>query len=423
MTGLVGRLVGLPDIPAVRRWSWVAIVDALGSGLLMPLVIIYFTRQIGLEPVTVGLAMSIAGIAGIALVPVGGALVDRYGPKPVVIAAFGLAALGTAAYLLADAFAPLVVAVLLAQTADASGRPAKHAFIAEIAEGETRNRLLAFNRSIRNAGYGIGGLLAAIVLAVGTREGYLLAIGLDVLSFVVAAVLVVSIRPPERAFRAVAEAERAPAPGGYRAVLADWRYVTLAALNVLVLLEANAFIVGVPLWVVQHTNAPQALVGVLFTANTIMIVLFQVRATRNLSGPADVRPAYARAAIAFAFAAAGYVTAQYTGVTLTIAVMAVAVVMHSIGELSASAAEWTVSIGLAKERLRGRYLAVFALGDSAQKAIGPVVVALLISGLTSLGWVVLLALVSGACLISAEVAVRHPRTRRQRAEQSAEVTA
>lgn len=421
MTGLLGRLVGLPDIPAVRRWAWVAIVDALGSGLLMPLVIIYFTQQIKLNPVMVGLAMSIAGVAGAVLVPIGGALVDRHGPKPVVIGAFVLASIGTAAYLVADGFALLVVAVLLAQMADASGRPAKHAFIALIAEGEARNRLLAFNRSIRNAGYGVGGLLAAIVLAVGTREAYLVAIGLDVLSFVAAAVLVTAITPPAHVPKARTAADEATAgPGGYREVLADWRYVALAALNILVLLEANAFIVGVPLWVVLHTSAPEALVGMLFTANTIMIVLFQVRATKDLAGPADVRPAYLRAALTFALAVAGYVAAQYFNVTIGIVVMVVAVLLHSIGELSASAAEWTVSIGLAKERLRGRYLAVFALGDSAQKAIGPVLVTFLVSELASVGWLVLLGLVSGACVLSAELAVRHPRTR---ALQPAEVTA
>jgi MFS family permease len=92
VSGVLGRLVGLPDIPAVRRWAWVAVVDSLGTGLMMPLVIIYFTQEVGLKPVTVGLALTIAGFGRTALVPVGGYLVDRFRAKPVVVTAFVLAA-------------------------------------------------------------------------------------------------------------------------------------------------------------------------------------------------------------------------------------------------------------------------------------------------------------------------------------------
>ncbi|WP_344263355.1 MFS transporter [Actinomadura napierensis] len=416
MSGLLGRLVGLPDIPAVRRWAWVAVADSLGTGLITPLVIIYFTQQIGMKAVTVGLAMSIAGIGSAVLVPFGGVFVDRFGAKPLVITAFALAGIGTTGYMFARNFGVLVLTVLLANMADASGRPAKHSFMAQIADGEARNRLLAFNRSVRNAGYGVGGLLAAIVLGLGSHVWYVLAFGLDALSFFVAIALVLGITPPPLGATARQDAEAAEAApaksrGGYAEVLSDWRYTLLSALNVLVLLEATIFTVGVPLWVVQHTDAPKAVVGVLFTVNTVMIVLLQVRATKGLEGPADVRPSYQRAALGMTIAVAGYLLAQYVGAVLAVVLLVLAVVLHSVGELSASASEWTVSIGLARERLRGRYLAVFALGDSIGKAAGPVVVTFLLSRATSAGWLVLLALVAGSCLISAELAVRHPRNR------------
>jgi MFS family permease len=411
MSGLLGRLVGLPDIPAVRRWAWVALVDSLGTGLMMPLVIIYFTQQIGMKPVTVGFALTIAGFGCTALVPLGGYLVDRFHAKPVVISAFLLAACGTAGYLIARSVVPLIITVLLAQMADASGRPAKHTFMAQIAEGETRNRLLAFNRSLRNGGYCVGSLLAAIVLGLGGDGWYLLAFGLNAGSFLAAAVLVTTIAPPARPEKASTAKSEPGRRGGYLEVLADWRYAALAMLDMLVLLQATVLTIGVPLWVVQSTSAPRALVGVLFTINTLMVVLLQVRATKGLVGPGDARPSYQRVAITFALAVAGYLAAQYVDTVTAIVILVVAVVLHSVAELSASASEWTVSIGLAREELRGRYLAVFALGDSIGKAIGPIVVTFLISQATSMGWLILLALVATAALLSAELAVRHPRTR------------
>jgi MFS family permease len=364
-----------------------------------------------MKAVTVGLAMSVAGIGSAVLVPFGGALVDRFGAKPVVITAYVLAGVGTAGYLLARGFGVLLLTVLLANMADASGRPAKHTFMAQIAEGEARNRLLAFNRSVRNAGYGLGGLLAAVVLGLGSHLVYLTAFGLDALSFLVAVALVLGIaspRPGDKPGETPEEKPREKRRGGYVEVLSDWRYALLSVLNILVLLEATIFTIGVPLWVVQHTEAPKAVVGVLFTINTVMIVLFQVRATKGLNGPADVRPSYQRAALTMTIAVACYLLARYVGAAAAVALLVLAVALHSVCELSASASEWTVSIGLARAELRGRYLAVFALGDSIGKAAGPVVVTLLLSRATSVGWLVLLAMVAGACLISGELAVRHP---------------
>ncbi|WP_084963702.1 MFS transporter [Thermoactinospora rubra] len=406
MAGLPLRLAGLPDIPAVRRWAWGAVVDSLGTGLMLPLGIIYFTQVVKLPPVMVGLAMSVAGITGVALVPVVGALVDRLGVKPTAITAFACAAAGTAGYLVVDGVALLIPAVVLAQLADTAGRPVKQAFMAQIAEGEARSKLMAFNRSVRNAGYGVGGLLAAGVLAIGTREAYLVAIALDALTFATAAVLVATIAVP--AVRPPAK-DDAEAGTGYREVLADWRYVCLAGLNGVVLLHAHAFLVGMPLWLVEHTSVPQAMAGVLFTANTVMVVLFQVRAAKGLAGPADVGPTYRRAALAFAAAAGAYILAHFTSVAVAIAAMAVAVVMHTIAELLASAGEWTVCTGLAPERLRGRYLAVYALGDAAEKAIGSLLITFLLTNAGWAGWLVLSLLVSGAALLSGRLAVRHPR--------------
>ncbi|GAB3900390.1 hypothetical protein GCM10029964_087690 [Kibdelosporangium lantanae] len=224
--------------------------------------------------------------------------------------------------------------------------------------------------------------------------------------------LVLGIHPPVKVREASTET-RQERREGYREVLKDWRYTVLSLLNVLVLLEATIFTVGVPLWVVQHTSAPSAVVGVLFTINTVMIVLFQVRATKGLDGPGDVRPGYQRAAYFMVVAVAAYVVAQWVGVVPAVVLLVVAVVTHSFTELLASASEWTVSIGLAKEHLRGRYLAVFALGDSFGKAVGPLLVTFLLTRFTTAGFIVLLVLVAGACLASAEIAVRHPRVQEE----------
>ncbi|MFD1047558.1 ABC transporter permease [Kibdelosporangium lantanae] len=115
----------------------------------------------------------------------------------------------------------------------------------------------------------VGGRGLALVFADGQlkdiRNSTLLRIGSDKvvgipIVVVIAVVLVLGIHPPVKVREASTET-RQERREGYREVLKDWRYTVLSLLNVLVLLEATIFTVGVPLWVVQHTSAPSAATG------------------------------------------------------------------------------------------------------------------------------------------------------------------
>jgi MFS family permease len=76
-------------------------VDNFGSGLFLPLGLVYVTRVVGLPLGTAGTLVSLGTLAGLAVPAFAGRLVDRIGPKPVIIAAQLLQALGATCYLLA----------------------------------------------------------------------------------------------------------------------------------------------------------------------------------------------------------------------------------------------------------------------------------------------------------------------------------
>src|SRR5260370_32600586 len=73
-------------------------VDNVGSGLFLPVALLYVTRVVGLPLATAGTVVAGGTMAGLAVPPVAGRLVDRVGPRLTVISGQSLQALGAAAY-------------------------------------------------------------------------------------------------------------------------------------------------------------------------------------------------------------------------------------------------------------------------------------------------------------------------------------
>jgi MFS family permease len=62
-------------------------VDNFGSGLFLPVALVYVTRVVGLPLAVAGPIVALGTVAGLAVPPVAGPLVDRVGPGRVVVAA------------------------------------------------------------------------------------------------------------------------------------------------------------------------------------------------------------------------------------------------------------------------------------------------------------------------------------------------
>jgi MFS family permease len=78
------RRLGFPDVGPHRRFVSALAIDAVGSGIWLPLSMLYFLHQTSLGLVRLGLAMTIANTVVIPLVPYLGVLVDRVGPRRVI---------------------------------------------------------------------------------------------------------------------------------------------------------------------------------------------------------------------------------------------------------------------------------------------------------------------------------------------------
>jgi MFS family permease len=367
-------------------------VDALGRGLFLAGSVVFFTRHVGLSVTQVSIGLTVAGVVGlVATLPVG-VLADRHGSRPVLIGLNLYRAVTLAGYTLVDSFGVFLLVTGLVSVAAGSTVPVLQALAGDAVAARDRATTTGYLRAVQNAGFAVGGLLAAGVVAVDIGIVYPALVLANAASFVVSAVMVRQLPPP----RPVARRNRRLLDA-----LRDRPFVVVAACNGILLLYTTLLGVGVPLWILLHTDLPPVVVAGVFVTNTVLGVALQssVCATATtLAGGARAfrRTGYALVVTCLLLIASGYTTGWTAGVLLVLSVVTL-----TLGEILQAAAAWGVGYAMAPEHQRASYMAVIGLGSNAQCVIGPVV----ITAAVTAGWWGLMLLAAGL-LVTAQVAAR-----------------
>ncbi|MDX2661107.1 MFS transporter [Streptomyces stelliscabiei] len=336
-------------------------VYTIGSGLYLTAGVLYFTEAVHLPANQVGLGLGIAGLAALALGVAVGHLADQYGARGVYALTLIVQALATAAFVLIESFWPFVVVVCAAAGAKAAGIAARSPLIRHYG-GDRPQEFRAYLRAVTNVGVSFGAVLAGWAVQVGTLTAYqLMAIG-NAIAFAVSAALLVCLPPV------------APVPGngGPRwSALRDGPYLLLTALDGVMAIQFKVLTVAIPLWLVGATRAPHWLISGTMLTGTVIVVAFQVRASRNVDSPTAGASAYRRAGVAFLIACSLISLSAGIPAWAATTLLLAAVVIHTVGELWHSAAGFEISFALAPRHATGQYLGVFGLGAGLAEALGP----------------------------------------------------
>ncbi|MEU3455878.1 MFS transporter [Micromonospora sp. NPDC006766] len=385
------------------RYMLGMVVDATGSGMYLPLSLLYFHHVTGLPIAQVGAIMSAAALLGLVGNPVTGILIDRFGARTVVVGGYVLRAVGFAAYPFVDSAASMFVLVAMVALGDVSFSPSIQSFVAEIVRGAARDKLLAAQRSLRNAGLGAGGLIAGAALALGTEGAFTSIVVGAAVAYVLAALLIRTIPVPAGAVPAAARPKR-----GYRLVARNRPFLGLTLLNVPTAFGYMVLSVSLPVYITQELNAPSSLVGVLYAVNTVGIALLQIPATRILTNYRRTRAAALGGAVFCAaflcFALLGVIT---TGTPVLIGVFA-ATALFTVGELLHGATASALVASTAPEETRGRHLAVYQLSWAVPTALAPAVLTALLAFSPTGMWVLLAVGVAGSALALVRLEPRLP---------------
>ncbi|MFB9834181.1 MFS transporter [Actinoallomurus acaciae] len=394
----------LPDTGPQRVVAASNFVYTVGSGLYLTAGVLYFTQAVRLPASQVGLGLGIAGLLSLAVGIAVGHLADRRGARGVYAATLVVQALATAGFVLVDGFWPFVVAVGAATGAKAAGLAARSPLIRRYG-GDRPQDFRAYLRAVTNVGISLGALVAGWAVQVGTATAYeMLVIG-NAIAFAAAAAILAFL-PPVRS---------GPVVGKPRWIaLRDRPYLLLTALDGVMAVQFKVLTVAIPLWLVEATTAPRWLVSGTMVLNTVIVVAFQVRASRGIDSPTAGGAAYRRAGVAFLLSCSLISLSAGIPAWAAATLLMTAVVVHTVGELWHSGGGFEMSFALAPEHATGQYLGVFGLGAGLSEAVGPSVLIALCITWGRPGWY-LVGAVFALTGLTAPLAVRHAQRDRRRA--------
>jgi hypothetical protein len=226
---------------------------------------------------------------------------------------------------------------------------------------------LARLRLLRNAGMAAGSLPAAAAIGLG-EEWVLRAVMLLCGSmFLICSLL-------SRGLPRTGDIRR-PVQGGV-GVGRDGRFLAVTAVYGALILSAILLGVGMPLWIVQRTDAPTWTAGFVSLVNTLLVVVLQIPISR---GSEDAARARRMMAVGGLLAAAAAATAPFSdrgGRWGALAVCFVAVIIMTFAELYISAGGMGLALAHTPADRRPVYLATYNLGFAAATVVGPPLVTL-----------------------------------------------
>ncbi|MEU1879712.1 MFS transporter [Streptosporangium sp. NPDC020072] len=370
------------------RYAVALVVDALGTGLLRPFLLLYGVTVLRLSAPVTGIAMTAGVVVGLVCMPVVGRWLDRGARSTVVAASMLVRVLGVVLLLAAPAghvwlFATAALFLGIGNQA----WPAAHAaLVATVAHGRERDAALAGGRALRNAGLGVGALLATACLAGGTAALQALA-AVTGLAYLAAAALAWSVHlrtypatPP--AVDGVGE----PAP----------RMRALLAANVIYVFCLNVPEIALPLILVTQLHASSVWSAAIFVANTVLVVTLQVPVTVLMSRFSR-RTVLALAGAVLAASYLGFLAATSLGSGWGAPAVATVSVVCTIGEIIYAGSATALVTALAPAHLLGRALARFQLSTGFGLAVSPAV----ITALATRGSAALWGGLAAATLLSA----------------------
>jgi MFS family permease len=361
-------------VPALPRRAWTLLgadaVSALGSGLVMPFLIIYLHAVRHLSIGVASLALSAVAAAGFLGGPVSGLLVDRLGGRLALMAALVISAGGSAWLAFVSAPWEAFGAAAVFGVGIAAFWPAMHSTLASAVSVAQRSSVFSVHYSTLNAGLGVGGVIGGLFVDVQSPGTFQAIFLLDSLTFLIFAAGLLFM--PDVGGRVTSTAEEDEPRVGYLKVLADKLFLRVFLLMTLVVTIGYGQLSSIfPAFVTGDGESTTRVVGFAFGANTFLIVGAQLVVLKKMAGRRRTR---GMVALAVLWAASWLLTWGAGGVgggTLAAAGFIAAMALFALGETFMSPSLPPMVNDLAPDRLRGRYNAVYSMSWSIGQVVGP----------------------------------------------------
>ncbi|GAB3196770.1 MFS transporter [Nocardioides hungaricus] len=383
--------LGFPSLGHHRRFVTAIAIDAIGSGVFMPVSMLYFLVTTDLSLVQIGAAISIASAASIPAGPLLGGLVDRLGAKQVLLAGNLMQGVGFLAYLVTESFSGLILWTVVVSVGRTAFWGSYGNIVAAISRPGERERWFGFLGALRNVGFAVGGLLSGAAITIGTEAAYLSVVLVNALSYGVALLLLLAVPSTRPTGHRASE-------GAWRTVLGDRPYRQLWLVQLAYSTAMMVLNFAMPVYAVTVLGLPGWVTGAVFTINTVMVGFGQGLVVNGMTGHLRWR-VLVLTNVVFALSFVALLGASGLSVALATAVVLLGTVVYTGGELLGGPVLGALGAEAAPEHLRGRYLSLMQLAWTISGAIAPVAFAWLLDRGESPIWLALIAVaVAGALL-------------------------
>lgn len=331
-----------------------------GLTLSLPFFALYLHQRRGLSMDMVGLAISLMMLTTAAAQSLAGELSDLLGSKRVMVAAVAMRGLMSASMAAAMVWdwpvASLVMINVLSAFLGNFFDPAARSWLADACPPADRLKAFGWQRVAVNLGWAIGPAVGGL-LAAKSYPALFAVSGAVCLACAVYMRSVVHDFPPRRHGEAFRWAEPLQAAS-------DRRFLRFCLCGLLIAVVHAQLVVGLSVHAVGHAGLSERQVGLLFATNGLVVVLLQHAAGGLLVGHSLIA-VVAGGCLLYAVGYAGVGFAQ------GFALMALAVVVVTLGEILVTPGVHTLAANMAPERFKGRYIGFYGLTHQLGSALGP----------------------------------------------------
>ncbi|MEU6892640.1 MFS transporter [Streptomyces sp. NPDC046557] len=403
--GAANRL-GVPALRGHGLFITGNLIDSVGNGMLLPLGLLYFTDVRGLAPAQVGLAMTVGQAVALPVTFLAGRLMDRVGPRPVVVWANVLSAAGFTLFLFAGALWHVAAVYVLVQAGINMYFTAQRILITHVTAPAERRSWFAFTGSLRNIGLAAGAAAAAGALTVFGKGALWWMIAVDAATYLLAAACFAALTtvPPLP--------QEAPPSALVSRLDNARRYLLLVAVNIPYVLAQAILAVLVALYTSHGLGLPASAASALFVINTVIVSGCSTVVTAYVA-PKAARRAVTAGYLVMAGAMGAFALPAVPSLAFTAwTALVVAIALFSVAEILLGPALGELSVSLTPEAAGGFTQGLYQLSW----AIGMVAAPALFTRLLEAGPLLPWGVEAAACLIAmcAAPALKTPNRHRRR---------
>ncbi len=375
--------------PHSRRIVAGIALSAIGRGMTLSLLMVYLHDMRGFTTSFGGLLLAWGALFGIACTAPLGALVDRIGPKIVMVIGLLISGFSALSFSIVTTHTHAFIAMTLFALGGQCVWPAQSVILTRVTPEEDRPKIFGFNFMLMNLGLGVGGFLSSIIIRENSIFSYQVMYWLDGATYLVFLFFVWGLDTPH-AGRYIAK-EHEPQSGSYRELfrIRELSLLTLAGI-ILLTFGYGPLQSGLPIYATQYLDLAPNWLGIIFGVNTFAIVAFQPLVLRLIENHSKYTSLIAVAVIwALSWLAVG--VSPYLSIFMAGIALCVSQLIFAFGEMVHAPTSPALIQELTPEHIRGRASALMSLQWGISGIAGPAIAGLMIGAHLEQLWVVLMA--------------------------------